>query len=201
MQPPRLIVLSAASGTGKTSLADALVERVPNLTHSISHTTRPKRPGEQHGVDYYFVSPSEFEAMATAGAFLEHATVFGNRYGTTRRFVDDMLASGKGVIFDIDWQGARAIKRAYPSAVTVFILPPSRAVLEKRLKDRGQDSPEVIARRMQAAVDEMSHYHEFEHVVVNDEFAEALADIEAIVRGNPKACRPLTVDINALLKA
>lgn len=196
----RLYVLSAASGTGKTSLAHALSERLPDVALSISHTTRPPRPAEQHGVHYYFVTPAEFEIMAKRGAFLEHAEVFGNRYGTSRAAVEDLLAKGKRVIFDIDWQGARAIKRASPTAVGIFLLPPSRAALERRLKDRRQDAPDVIARRMQAAIDEMRHYDEFDYVVVNDDFEGALGDLRAIIEGQPEKRRPVTLDIAQLLR-
>lgn len=198
MTTARLFIFSAASGTGKTSLAHALMNRVRNLAFSVSHTTRAPRPGETHGVHYYFVSPGEFEAMAARGEFLEHATVFGNRYGTARRVIEELLAQGTSVILDIDWQGARAIKHAMPEAVSVFILPPSRAVLEERLKNRRQDAPEVIARRMAEAVSEMSHYAEFDRVVVNDDFEAALADLEAIVTGRGKP-RPVSIDTKALL--
>jgi guanylate kinase len=197
--PGRLYILSAASGTGKTSLARALAERLPEVALSISHTTRAPRPGEQHGVHYYFVTPVEFDAMVRNGAFLEHAEVFGNRYGTSQATVDDLLARGKRVIFDIDWQGARAIKHARPHAIGIFLLPPSRDVLEQRLRDRRQDAPEVIARRMQAAIDEMQHHAEFDYVVVNDDFDKALRDLTTIVQGKPQARRPLTLDIGRLL--
>ncbi len=198
MNHPRLFIFSAASGTGKTSLAHALMNRVRHLAFSGSHTTRAPRPGETHGVHYYFVTSEEFETMAACGEFLEHATVFGNRYGTSRRVIEELLAQGKSVILDIDWQGARAIKSKMPEAVSVFILPPSRAVLEERLKNRRQDSPEVIARRMAEAVSEMSHYPEFDVVVVNDDFETALADLEAIVTGRGRS-RPVSIDTRALL--
>jgi guanylate kinase len=196
-----LYVLSAASGTGKTSLAHALAARLPNVALSISHTTRPPRPGEQHGVHYYFVTPGGFDAMVKRGEFIEHAEVFGNRYGTSWTAVDDLLAQGKRVVFDIDWQGARAIKRASPSTVGIFLLPPSRAALEQRLKDRRQDAPEIIARRMQAAIDEMRHYDEFDYVVVNDDFDGAFGDLRAIVEGQPGKRRPVTLDITQLLRS
>lgn len=200
MNKARLFILSAASGTGKTSLARALAKRLPDVELSISHTTRAPRPGERHGVDYYFVTPADFDAMVARGEFLEHAEVFGNRYGTSRAAVEDLLARGKRVVFDIDWQGARAIKRTWPEAVGIFLLPPSPAALEQRLNDRRQDAPDVIARRMQAAIEEMRHYAEFDYVAVNDDFERALADVEAIVRGDPGTRRPITLDINALLK-
>jgi guanylate kinase len=197
----KLFIFSAASGTGKTSLAKALVERNPNIAFSVSHTTRAPRPGEQHGVHYYYVNREEFDRMAATGEFLEHATVFDNSYGTSRRVVEDLLAAGKSVILDIDWQGARAIKRQMPQAVSIFILPPSRAVLLERLTGRGQDSDEVIARRMREALAEMSHYREFDHVVVNDDFGQALADLQAILAGQPGRIRPLRLDLAALLAA
>ena len=200
MNEGRLFILSAASGTGKTSLARALAERFPDVAISVSHTTRPPRPGEQEGVHYYFVTPEAFEAMAARGEFLEHAEVFGNRYGTSRRVVEDLLARGKRVLFDIDWQGARAIKRAQPGAVGIFVLPPSRAALEQRLRDRRQDPPAVIERRMRAATDEMRHFREFDYVVVNDTFEHAVADLAAIVGGQPQARRPLALDTEALLR-
>lgn len=195
----KLFIFSAASGTGKTSLAHELMKRVRSLAFSVSHTTRAPRPGETHGVHYYFVSPEEFEAMAARGEFLEHAQVFGNRYGTSRRVVADLLKEGKSVVFDIDWQGARAIKSEVPEAVSIFLLPPSRAALEERLKSRRQDAPDVIAKRMAAAVSEMRHFREFDHVVVNDDFEAALADLMAIVTGKGRP-RPVSIDTDALLR-
>ncbi|MCR4346318.1 MAG: guanylate kinase [Sulfuricaulis sp.] len=194
----RLFIFSAASGTGKTSLAKALVEQMPDLAFSVSHTTRAPRPGEQHGVHYYFVTPQQFDEMVAADRFLEHAKVFGNSYGTSRATTESMLRQGKNIIFDIDWQGARAIKEKLPEAVSVFILPPSRAALEERLTGRGQDSPEVIAQRMRAAVSEISHHKEFDHLVVNDDFNAALADLKTIILGDGKP-RPVRVDMEALL--
>ncbi len=196
----RLFILSAPSGAGKTSLARALVERDPRLAFSVSHTTRAPRPGERHGVHYYFVTPEEFERMVERGEFLEHATVFGKRYGTARAEVERLLAQGKDVLLDIDWQGARAVKRRMPEAVSIFILPPSRAALEARLKNRAQDPPAVIAARMREATAQMRHYDEFDHVIVNDVFEEALADLEAIIRGTGKPRRPLGVDPRELLQ-
>jgi guanylate kinase len=195
---PRLFIFSAASGTGKTSLAHALIERVPNLAFSVSHTTRAPRPGEQHGVHYYYVTHKEFEEMVAAGRFLEHARVFDNYYGTSRAVVENLMRQGKHVILDIDWQGARSVKQVMPDAVSIFLLPPSRTALEQRLIGRGQDSAEVIAQRMAKALDEMSHYHEFDHLVVNDDFEAALADLQAILSGRPETCRPVTLDISAL---
>ena len=199
MPSGKLFILSAPSGAGKSSLAKALMEALPDLGVSVSHTTRDPRPGEQNGVHYFFVSRGEFDAMVAAGQFLEHATVFGSSYGTSRAVIENLLAQGKSVILDIDWQGARSIKAQMPQAVSVFILPPSRAALEERLRNRQQDSDEVIARRMREAVSEMSHYREFDRVVVNDDFAAALADLKAIIRREGPGPRPVTMDIQALL--
>ncbi len=198
MSKGRLFIFSAASGTGKTSLAKALVEQLPDLAFSVSHTTRAPRPGEQHGVHYYFVSQREFDEMVAAGRFLEHAKVFDNCYGTSRGAIENLLRQGKNIILDIDWQGARAVKEQMPEAVGIFILPPTRAALQERLNARGQDSPEVVESRMRAAVSEMSHYKEFDHVVVNDDFDAALGDLKAIIRGEGSP-RPLRVDIQSLL--
>lgn len=195
----KLFIFSAASGTGKTSLAKALVESMPEVAFSVSHTTRAPRPGEIHGVHYYYVSREEFDRMVAAGAFVEHATVFGNSYGTSKQAIDDRIKAGKSVILDIDWQGARAIKAWRPDAVSVFILPPSRAALRERLTNRKQDSEDVIDRRMREAVSEMSHYKEFDRLVVNDDFEAALADLQAILRGEPDKARAVTLDIGSLL--
>ena len=180
--PGTLLIVSAPSGAGKTSLVKALVERDPRVVLSVSHTTRPPRPGERDGVDYHFVDGATFERMAAEGAFLEHAEVFGNRYGTARATVERELAADRDVILEIDWQGAHLARAAMPEAVSVFILPPSREALEERLRGRGQDDETVIARRMARAVDEMSHYDEYDYLVVNDVFETALEDLLAIVR-------------------
>jgi len=198
MSKGKLFIFSAASGTGKTSLAKVLVEQMPDVAFSVSHTTRAPRPGEQHGVHYYFVSQKEFDEMVAAGRFLEHARVFDNSYGTSRGAIENLLRQGRNIILDIDWQGARAVKEQMPEAVGIFILPPTRAALQQRLSSRGQDSPETIARRMREAVSEMSHYKEFDQVVVNDDFDAALGDLKAIIRGEGSP-RPLRVDIQSLL--
>jgi guanylate kinase len=195
----KLFIFSAASGTGKTSLARALVEAMPEVSFSVSHTTRAPRPGEQHGVHYYYVTREEFDRMVAAGEFLEHATVFGNSYGTSRKAIEDQLRDGRSVVLDIDWQGARAVKKQMPQAVSIFILPPSREALRERLTGRKQDSAEVIDRRMREAISEMSHYNEFDYLVVNDDFAAALADLQAIVRGTPGQARPVRLDVQRLL--
>lgn len=177
-----LYIISAPSGAGKTSLVEALISAVPDMTVSISHTTRPKRPGEVDGVHYHFIDAERFQRMVAAGEFLEHAQVFGNLYGTSREQVVKTLAAGVDVILEIDWQGARQIRAAMPDGVSVFILPPSRDELERRLRGRNQDSDGVIAKRMQEARSEMSHYQEYDYLVVNEDFDVALADLTAIVR-------------------
>ena len=177
----RLFVISAASGTGKTSLVKALMQRVPALGVSVSHTTRRPRPNEVPGRDYHFVDHATFKRMIDAGEFLEHASVFDNLYGTSQAAVEAALARGQDLVLEIDWQGARQVRERLPEAIDVFVLPPSRAALEARLRDRGTDSPEVIARRLADSVTELSHWGEFRYVVVNDRFEEALADLERIV--------------------
>lgn len=196
----KLFILSAPSGAGKSSLAKALMQALPNLAVSVSHTTRAPRPGEAHGVHYYFVTRDEFETMVQAGKFVEYARVFDNYYGTARSSIDQLLEAGKDVLLDIDWQGARNIKQHMPGAVSIFILPPTRAALEERLRGRGQDSPETIARRMRDAVAEMRHYSEFDHVVVNDVFDAARADLVAILQGKSAQKRPLNIDTATLLR-
>ena len=177
-----LYTVSAPSGAGKTSLVNALVQRCEGLRVSVSHTTRAQRPGEVDGVNYHFVDTARFEAMLGEKAFLEHARVFGNLYGTSRPWVEQQLAGGMDVILEIDWQGALQVKELLPATRGIFILPPSRQTLEERLTGRGQDDPEVIAGRMAQAVEEMSHHVQADYLVVNDVFEDALADLEAIVR-------------------
>lgn len=177
-----LFIVSAPSGAGKTSLVRALVDGAADIAVSVSHTTRPQRPGEQDGVNYHFVELARFEAMIAEGAFLEHAEVFGNRYGTARETVTRELGAGRDVILEIDWQGARQIRRLMPAAVSIFILPPSHEELERRLRGRGTDDEQTIRRRLNAAMAEMSHYHEYDFLVVNDDFPRAVADLQAIVR-------------------
>lgn len=177
-----LYTVSAPSGAGKTSLVRALLEQEPGLELSISHTTRPRRDGERDGVDYFFVEDAAFDRMVSEQAFLEHARVFDNQYGTSRQAVEQQLAGGRDVLLEIDWQGAQQVCEQVPDAIPIFILPPSRAALAERLQGRGLDSDDVIARRMAAAIDEMSHYNECDYLVVNDDFETALADLRAIVR-------------------
>ena len=179
--PGNLFVISAPSGAGKTSLVNALLQRVSGVKVSVSHTTRAQRPGEVDGVNYHFVAREEFQQLADAGDFLESAEVFGNCYGTSQRWVEQTLATGLDVVLEIDWQGAQQVRHLLPSAISISILPPSRAALEHRLTGRGQDGPEVIARRMAEAVSEMSHYGEADFLVVNDDFEAALDELCAIV--------------------
>jgi guanylate kinase len=177
-----LFIVAAPSGAGKTSLVKALVNSMAGVCLSISHTTRAPRPGEREGIDYYFVDAATFEAMVWAEAFLEHAWVFDHRYGTARESVVKLLAQGLDVILEIDWQGRRQVQARFPECASIFILPPSREVLEQRLYSRGQDDEAIIARRMQAAWAEISHYNEFDYLIVNDDFAHALEDLRAIVQ-------------------
>lgn len=200
MNEGTLYIFSAPSGAGKSSLATALVDSSSDIVVSVSHTTRKARPGEQEGVHYHFVDKDDFEAKIATGDFLEHAQVFDNYYGTSRSAVEARLNEGKNVILDIDWQGARAIRKQIKNSVSIFILPPSRIELEKRLKVRGQDSEETISRRMHDAISEMNHYSEFDHVVVNDDFEAALDDLRAIIAGSPGKTRPMNVDIDDLLR-
>jgi guanylate kinase len=176
-----LFIVSAPSGAGKTSLVKALRAQLDGLAISISHTTRPQRPGEEHGRDYFFTSQEDFASSVAAGEFLEHAKVFDNDYGTARSTVERMLAEGQDVMLEIDWQGARQIRRQMPDTLSIFILPPSRKTLENRLSSRGQDGAETITRRMRDAISEMSHYAEYDYLVVNDDFETALADLRAII--------------------
>lgn len=178
-----LFTVSAPSGAGKTSLVKALVDRNPSVRISISHTTRAKRPGEVEGQDYYFVSKEQFMQRVEAAGFLEHAEVYGNYYGTSQQAVEDLLKQGYDVILEIDWQGAAQVRRLRPEVVSIFILPPSRAVLEQRLRGRGQDSEAVIARRLAVAREELSHYAESDYLIVNEDFERALQELETVVRG------------------
>ncbi|MEE2733658.1 MAG: guanylate kinase [Pseudomonadota bacterium] len=176
-----LFVVSAPSGAGKTSLVHALVESTPDLHVSVSHTTRQQRPGEVDGVNYHFVSKSTFTDMLNDNAFLEHAEVFGNWYGTSKQAVADQLQAGLDVILEIDWQGAEQIRRQAPQAVSVFILPPSRTVLQQRLVGRGQDSDSVIQGRMAQATEQISHHVEFDYLIINDEFEVALQELRSVI--------------------
>jgi len=177
-----MLVLSSPSGAGKTTITRRLLERDPHLKLSVSATTRPKRPGETDGVDYVFVAPEEFQRMARAGDFLEQAKVFGHHYGTPRKPVEAALAQGRDVVFDIDWQGTQQLaQRARADLVSVFVLPPSTEELERRLHSRAQDSDEVVAARMAKAADEMSHWAEYDYIVVNRDIGESVESVAAIL--------------------
>jgi guanylate kinase len=178
-----MLVLSSPSGAGKTTIARRLIANDPLIRLSVSVTTRPRRPGEAHGVDYYFTEPADFNAMVKRGELLEHARVFDNWYGTPAKPVLDSLAMGQDVLFDIDWQGTQQLERtARDDLVRIFILPPSMRDLELRLKSRAQDTPDVVAKRMARAADEMSHWAEYDYVIVNFELEEALDYVQSIVR-------------------
>jgi guanylate kinase len=177
-----LFIVSAPSGAGKTSLIRALVHSEPGVSVSVSHTTRPPRPGEVNGREYHFIDPDTFKRMAANGEFLEHAQVFGHFYGTSRAEVAARLAGDTDVLLEIDWQGSRQIRAAEPAAVAIFVLPPSLETLRCRLVARAQDDPKVIERRMREALSEISHYPEYDFVIVNDDFERALQDLRAIVR-------------------
>jgi guanylate kinase len=180
LNPGSLNIVSAPSGAGKTSLVQALCKRLDNTVVSVSETTRDQRSGEVDGVDYHFVDKKTFEKSVTMGGYLEHAEVFGNHYGTSRESTERLIQAGKDVILEIDWQGARQVSRLMPVDLSIFILPPSSQVLEQRLRHRGQDSDEVIARRMRDAKGEMAHYHEYDYLVINRDFDVALDELTAI---------------------
>jgi|TARA_R110002095_G_scaffold19489_3_gene22052 guanylate kinase len=178
----QLFIVSAPSGAGKTSLVKALVDTLRVIEVSVSYTTRTQRNSEKPGADYHFTDAVGFQKIIDKNGFLEHATVFGNSYGTSRTLVEEKLAQGVDVILEIDWQGALQVRESMADCCTVFVLPPSREVLEDRLRGRGQDSEEVIEKRMKTAVDEMSHYNEYDYLVVNDDFDTALQELIAIVK-------------------
>jgi guanylate kinase len=181
MKQPCLFTISAPSGAGKTSLVKALLQRNPDAAVCVSHATRGMRPGEVDGVDYHFVSVADFEMMADASAFLEHARVFDNYYGTSLAEVERLQAMGRHVILEIDWQGARQVRQKIPDTIPIFILPPSRETLRQRLEGRGTDDPAVIERRMAAADIEMSHYRDARYLVINENFDHALHELDAII--------------------
>lgn len=177
----QLYVISAPSGAGKTSLIRSLRERRPNLQLSTSHTTRAPRSTEQDGREYHFVDRAKFESMIAAGDFLEHANVYGNYYGTSKRWIEEQIAGDHDVLLEIDWQGAEQVRKLFPQVVGIFILPPSIEELRRRLQARGKDSPEAIERRMSSAREEISHVLEFEYIIVNDRFEQALEEIRSVV--------------------
>jgi guanylate kinase len=196
-----LYIISAPSGAGKTSLVKALVDDIDDVRVSVSHTTRPMRPGEQDGVNYNFVDIASFERMVEEDVFLEHARVFDNFYGTSREWVEQQLREGIDVVLEIDWQGAQQVRPKMPGCVGVFILPPSREALMERLRGRGQDSEEVIERRFSDAVTDMAHFNEYDYVVINDDFTEALLDLSAIVRARRQRVEVQRARQGALIEA
>ena len=177
-----LYVIVAPSGAGKSSLVGALLEREPDVGVSISYTTRPPRPGEVSGREYFFVDVDEFKAMAARGEFLEHAEVYGNWYGTSKHWIEKTRATGSDVLLEIDWQGARSVKALFPDMSFIYILPPSIEVLRKRLVKRGKDSKEVIERRLAEAREDLKHAHEADYVIINEDFSVALLDLQSVVR-------------------
>lgn len=179
-----LYIISAPSGAGKTSLVKALIDSEAQIRVSVSHTTRAMRPGEVDGVNYHFTSREQFHAMLDKAEFLEHAEVFGNLYGTSQEWVKQTLREGFDLILEIDWQGAQQVRRLMPESKSIFILPPTQEALRHRLTNRGQDSGEIIEQRMREAVSEMSHYVEYDYLLINDDFAHALSDLKAIFRSN-----------------
>jgi guanylate kinase len=194
-----LYVIAAPSGGGKTSMINALLKRDKRLSLSVSHTTRPPRPGEIDGVHYHFVTTDTFLGLLGDGAFLEHANVYGHYYGTGRAAVTSRLAEGYDVMLDIDWQGARQVRKSFPACCSIFILPPSLEELQYRLSHRGQDSAEVIEKRMRQARSELAHWNEFDFLVINDDFAAALDDLHSIIRHRRPLRRGQEERIAALL--
>jgi guanylate kinase len=180
----KLYVVAAPSGAGKTSLVKALVEKSANLSVAVSHTTRPQRPYEKDHVNYHFVTEEEFAEMLEKHEFLEHATVFNHRYGTSWAAIHALLDVGSNIILEIDWQGAEQIRQVVTDCISIFILPPSLQALKMRLENRAQDDPDVISRRMNAAINELSHYSDFDYLVVNDQFDTALEDLKAVIQGD-----------------
>jgi len=181
MSDGHLFIIAAPSGAGKTSLVKALTSDMDNVFTSISHTTRPIRPGEVDGKDYYFVDSKTFLSMRDSSDFMEYAEVFGHYYGTSKRRIKEQRSHHIDVILEIDWQGAQQVKKLFPEATSIFILPPSKSALLERLRNRGQDSEEVISRRTLEAISEMSHYHEFDYLIINDQFDVALEELRSIV--------------------
>lgn len=179
-----LFVVAAASGTGKTSLVKALLDRTSNLHVSVSHTTRPKRSGELDGIHYHFIEKDNFTAQIEQGGFIEYAEVFGNYYGTSQRTVEEQLKQGHDVLLEIDWQGAAQVRKLFPDSIQIFILPPSQFDLKQRLSNRGTDSVEVIEHRLDCAVSDMQQYVNFDYIIINDSFDRALHELEAVITAN-----------------
>jgi guanylate kinase len=194
-----LFIISSPSGGGKTSLVRALLEAEPEVRLSVSYTTRDARPGEVDGRDYHFVTPPVFERMLEAGEFLESAVIYGNRYGTSQKWIERERAEGHDVLLEIDWQGAQQVRRLLRQVVTIFILPPSPEVLESRLRGRGQDNEEVVTRRLAAARHEIAHVSEYEYVIINDDFNRAAQDLRSIIRAERlKLARQLARNVNLI---
>jgi len=200
MKRGTLFVISAPSGAGKTTLVKALLAGEPDLRLSISHTTRLRRPNEQQGREYHFLPTEEFQQLAKEGEFLEYARVFDNYYGTSRPFVEEQLADGHDVLLEIDWQGAQQVRRAMPRCVSIFVLPPSRQTLAERLARRATDTAAVIARRLGDAASDMSHYREFDYVVVNDAFDKAVGELKRIIAGEGADLKSTRPQLAPLLK-
>ena len=196
-----LFIVAAPSGCGKTSLVRALIAQTEGLCVSVSHTTRATRPGEVHGKNYFFVSKQEFDQIKKEDDFIESAQVFDNHYGSAKQTVRDLLESGTDVILEIDWQGARQVKKSFNDAIGIFILPPSEATLRERLTDRGQDDKNIIDRRMQDAVSEMRHYDEFDYLVINDDFNLALTDLSTIIHSQRLLLSQQTEKYQSLLNS
>ena len=197
--PGNLFVVVAPSGAGKTSLVAELLRREPNIRLSISYTTRAPRKGETHGREYHFIERGEFERMISAGEFLEHANVYGNYYGTSKRWIETELAGDHDVMLEIDWQGARQVRALFAHMVGIFVLPPSIGELRKRLESRGKDAPEAIERRMASAREEVSHVLEFEYIIVNERFEEAVSDLLAVVRAARSSRAQQAIRLSRLL--
>jgi guanylate kinase len=195
-----LFIVAAPSGAGKTSLVNALVDKNKQVKLSVSHTTRPSREGEVDGKDYFFIDQATFSQMRDNSEFLESATVFDNSYGTSSEAVLTQLKQGFDVILEIDWQGAQQVRKNHPEAIGIFIMPPSRDTLEQRLRNRGQDDESIIARRMRDAVSEMSHYVEFDYLIINDDFNTALAEMEAVITAKRKSIELQEVLHEALIE-
>ena len=194
-----LFIVSSPSGGGKTTLVKALLEAEPEVRLSVSYTTRPARPGEVDGRDYHFVTLPAFERMLAAGEFLESAVIYGNRYGTSQKWIERERAEGRDVVLEIDWQGAQQVRRLIRQVVSIFIMPPSPEVLESRLRGRGQDSEEVVARRLAAAREEISHVSEYEYVMINDDFDRAAQDLRSVIRAERlKLARQLARNLNLI---
>ena len=191
-----LFIIAAPSGCGKTSLVEALIKKTNNLCVSVSHTTRPPRPDEVNGINYYFVSINEFDEMIKNNAFVQNATVFDNHYGSSTKLIREKLDEGVDVILEIDWQGARQVKENMPNAISIFILPPSNEALLGRLQQRAQDNDETINKRMSDAQNQMQHFNEFDYLVINDDFSSALNDLNLIICKPDKASERFSLSLS-----